>query len=57
MEVDLDLSNYATKGDLKNSTRVDTSTFSKKVHLVNLKSNVDKVDIDKLKSVSSGLSS
>ena len=39
--------------DLKN---VDTSKFSRKVDLANLKSNVDKVDIDKLKNVSSNLS-
>ena len=39
--------------DLKN---VDTSKFSGKVDLANLKSNVDKVDIDKLKNVSSNLS-
>ena len=39
--------------DLKN---VDTSKFSRKVDLANLKSNVDKVDTDKLKNVSSNLS-
>ena len=39
--------------DLKN---VDTSKFSRKVDLANLKSNVDKVDIDKLKNLSSNLS-
>ena len=51
------LSNYATKADLKNATGVDTSKFAKKVDLANLKSNVDKLDIDKLKNVPSGLSS
>ena len=57
VKVELDLSNYATKADLKNATGVDTSKFAKKVDLANLKSNVDKLDIDKLKNVPSGLSS
>ena len=39
--------NYATKADLKNATEVDTSKFPKKIDLANLKSNVDKLDIDK----------
>ena len=47
VEVELDLSNYATKPDLKKATGVDTSKFSKKVDLAYLKSNVDKLDIDK----------
>ena len=54
---ELDLSNYATKTDLKKATGVDTSSFAKKVDLVSFKSNADKLDIDKLKNVSSGLSS
>ena len=37
-----DLSNYATKSNLKNAAGVDTSKFAKKVDLANLKSNVDK---------------
>ena len=49
VEVELDLSNYATKIDLENATVVDTSPFAKKIDLVNLKSDVDKLDIDKLK--------
>ena len=57
LKVELDLSNYATKADLKNVTDVDTSDFVKKVDLANLKSNVNKLDIDKLKNVPSGLSS
>ena len=44
----LDLSNYATKTDLKNATGADTSSFLKKTVLANLKSDVDKSDIDKL---------
>ena len=57
VEVESDLSNYATKVDLKNATVVDTSKFTKKVDLSNLKSNVDKLDIDKLKNVPSASSS
>ena len=56
VKVELELSNYATKGDLKNATGVDTSKFAKKIDLASLKSNVDKVDIDKLKNVSTNLS-
>ena len=56
VKVDLDLFNYATKTDLKNATGVDTSKFSKKVDLANLKSNVDKLDTDKLKNVPTNLS-
>ena len=51
-----DLSNYATKVDLKYATSVDTSYFSKKTDLANLKSHVDKLDINKLKNVQSNLS-
>ena len=42
VKVELDLSNYATKGDLKNAIGVDKSKFAKKVNLVKLKSIVDK---------------
>ena len=45
------------KADLKNETGVDTSKFANNVNLASLKSNVDKLDIDKLKNVQSGLSS
>ena len=59
MKVELDLSNYATKKkkELKNVTEVDTSSFAKKFDLANLKSDVDKLDIDKLKNVPINLSS
>ena len=50
-----DLSNYATKSYLKNATGVDTSKFTEKVDLASLKSNVDKLDIDRLKNVSTDL--
>ena len=56
LEVELDLSNYATKTDLKNATEIDTSSFAKKVNLASLKSNVDKLDIDKLKNLPTNLS-
>ena len=56
VKVGLDLSNYLTKTDLKNAIGVDTSSFAKKTDLANLKSDVDKLDIDKLKNVPSNLS-
>ena len=51
VKVWLDLSNYGTKPDLTNATKVDTSIFAKIVDLADLKSNVDKLDIDKLRNV------
>ena len=48
INVKVDLSNYATKTDLKNVTHVDTSSFALKSNLVGLKTEVDKLDIDKL---------
>ena len=45
------MANYAKKADLKNGTGVNTYKFVKKVDLVSLKSNVDKLDIDKLAPV------
>ena len=48
INVKLDLSNYATKTDLKNVAHVDTSSFALKTNLANLKTEVDKLDIDKL---------
>ena len=50
------MSNYATKTHLKNATGVDISRFAKKVDLANLKSNLDKLDIDKLKNLPFNLS-
>ena len=55
VKVQLDVSNYATKEDLRNATGVDTSTFAKKVDLANLKSNVDKLEIDKFEKVQTNL--
>ena len=51
MKVELNLHNYGTKSDLKKTTGVDTSKFAKKVDLANLKSDVDKLGIDKSKNV------
>ena len=45
------MSNYATKSDLKNATRVGTSDFAKNADVVNLKSDVEKLDISKLVKV------
>ena len=51
MKVKWDLSNYAMKAGLKNARGVNTSKFAKKNSLANLKSNVHKLDNDKLKNV------
>ena len=51
IKVELDLSNYATKADLKNVTHVDVSSFVSKTNLASLKTEVDKIDADKLKTV------
>ena len=56
INVTVDLSNYATKDDIKNITRVDTSSFALKTNLANLKTEVDKLDIDKLATVPVDLS-
>ena len=47
INVKVDLSNYATKTDLKNIAHVDTSNFALKINLASLKSEIDKSDIDK----------
>ena len=52
----VDLSNYATKTDIKNISHVDTTSFALKSNLASLKTEVDKLDIDKLKLVSVDLS-
>ena len=56
IKVKIDLTNYATKADIKNISHVDTSSFTLKTNLANLKSEVDKLDIDKLKPVPTDLS-
>ena len=48
INVNIDLSNYATKADLKNAKEIDTSKLAAKSDLASLKSEKDKLDIDKL---------
>ena len=48
INVKVDLSNYAIKTDLKNETHVDTSRFALRTNLANVKTEVDKLEIDKL---------
>ena len=47
---ELDFTNYATKTDLKNITHVDISSFASKTNLAALKTEIDKIDADKLKT-------
>ena len=56
INVKVDLSNYAAKTDLKNVTHLDTSNFPLKTNLPNLKTEVDKLGIDKLALVPVDLS-
>ena len=56
IKIKVDFSNYATKTDLNNVTHVDTSSFALKTNLANLKTKVDKLDIDELAPVPVGLS-
>ena len=51
IKVELDLSNYATKDDVKNIAHVDVSSYATKTNLAALKTEVDKIDVDKLKTV------
>ena len=51
INVKVDLSNYATKTDLKNISHIDVSSYALKSNLASLKTEVDKLDIDKLTSV------
>ena len=56
INVKVDLSNYATKTDIKNISHVDTSSFALKSILASLKTEVYQLDIDKLVSVPVDLS-
>ena len=47
IKVELDLSSYATKTDLKNVTHVDISSFASETNLASLKTEVDQIDVDK----------
>ena len=55
IEVELDFSSYATKFNLRDAAGVNTSDFAKKADLADLKSDVDKADIDKLKKLPNDL--
>ena len=55
VKVRLDLTKYTTTTDLKNVTHVDTSSFALKTNLAGLKTEVDKLDIDKLVPVPNDL--
>ena len=54
-KIKLDQSNYAIKSDLKNATGIDTAKSAENADLANLKSNIDKLGIDKIKTVPSVL--
>ena len=56
INVNVDLSNYATKADIKNISHIDTSNFALKSNLASLKTEVDKLDINKLVPVPVDLS-
>ena len=56
INVKVDLSNYATKADIKNISHVDNSSFALKTNLANLKTEFDKLDIDKLMPIPVDLS-
>ena len=55
IKVELALSNYATKKDIKDITHVDTSSYALKTNLAALKAEVDNTDTDKLKTVPNDL--
>ena len=55
VKVELDLANYATKTDLNNITHVDVSSFASKTNLAALKTEVDKIDADKLEATPADL--
>ena len=56
IKIKIDLSNYATKTDIKKISHVDTSSFALKTNLSSLKTEVDKSDVDKLVPVPNDLS-
>ena len=56
INVKVDVFNYATKSDIKNISHVDTLSFALKTNLANLKTEVDKLDVDKLVSIPADLS-
>ena len=56
INVKVDLSNHATKTDIRNISHVGTSSFALKLNLAGLKTEIDKFDMDKLKSLPNNLS-
>ena len=56
ISVKVDLSNYATKADSKDATGIDTCHFTLNSNLAGLETEVDKIDVDKLKTVPADLS-
>ena len=56
INIKVDLSNYTTKTDLKDPAGIDTSKLALKSNLANLKAEIDKIDVDKLKAVPIDLS-
>ena len=56
IKIKINLSNYATKTNIKDISHVDTSSFALKTNLANVKTEVDKLDIDKLVSIPVDLS-
>ena len=55
IKVELNLNNYATKDDVKGTTHIDVSSFASKANLATLKTEVDKIDTDKLKTAPTDL--
>ena len=55
IKIELDLTNYATETDLKNIAHVDVSSYASKSNLAALKTEVDKIDVDKLKTTPTDL--
>ena len=55
VKVQLDLTNYATKDDVKNITHVNVSSYASKTNLAALETEVHKIDTDKLKTVPNDL--
>ena len=56
IKVEIELSSHSIKAELKNTTGIDTSNFAMKPNLASLKTEVDKLDIDQLITVSIDLS-
>ena len=57
VKVEMDLTNYTPKSDLKKVKNVDTSKFAKKADLSTLKLYIYELDVHKLETVPVGLRS